>query len=540
MDADGPDSGIGFLEGGGRMGALMRAHDWSSSPLGPPSRWPDVLKTAIGTCLSSQFPMVVWWGPDLLMFYNDAWQPILGETKHPGGLGRPGRDSWPETWPLVGKQFEDALQGEASWSEDLLLASDRHGFMQECYFTYSHSPLRAPSGEVVGVFSAVKETTTRVLNERRMRLLTDLSNATLGATTGSASTEAVCQQLLDVYCAGNPDAPFAVLYLLDRQDGVRRAGAAGIEAHRFPEFVDDADDPWGVRRALATSSAVLLDPVPGPELPGGSWPEPTRAVITLPLRSKGEERHARGVLVAGLNPRLHFDKAYRSFLDLVAGQFASAIVTLEYMESEKRAASSRELLVRELQHRTRNLLALVQSISERTLQGSASMDAYAREFNGRLGALARIQGVLSREDTAIVSIGELIELEIGALTVADRSRVQCDGPIAPMPRQAVQLFAMALHELFTNAVKHGALRNGNAGNLAIRWDVRKDTDGKHMARIDWTERGGAVDPKPTRTGFGRMLLEKGLPLQLGGSTLFELRKDGLDCTLELPLAGARR
>ena len=152
-------TGLDFLQGGGRMGALMRSHDWSRSPLGDPARWPDTLKAAVATCLSSQFPMVVWWGPDLVMLYNDAWQPILGDTKHPSGLGRPGQDSWPETWPIVGRQFKDALGGVASWSEDLLLASDRHGYLEECYFTYSHSPLRDASGAVVGVHTVVSETT---------------------------------------------------------------------------------------------------------------------------------------------------------------------------------------------------------------------------------------------------------------------------------------------------------------------------------------------------------------------------------------------
>src|SRR3954464_10906596 len=129
---------LAFLEGGGFMGELMKRHHWSRSPLGSPISWPDTLKTAVA-CLSSRFPMVIWWGNDLCMLYNDAWQPILGNTKHPAGLGRPGQESWPETWSIVGRQFADALNGHASWSEDLLLASDRQGFMQECYFTYSHS-----------------------------------------------------------------------------------------------------------------------------------------------------------------------------------------------------------------------------------------------------------------------------------------------------------------------------------------------------------------------------------------------------------------
>jgi hypothetical protein len=96
------------------MGVLMRAHDWSKSPLGDPSTRPDLLKSAVATCLASRFPMVIWWGLDLIMLYNDAWQPILGDTKHRGGLGRPGKVSWPETWPIVGGAIREcaARRGE--------------------------------------------------------------------------------------------------------------------------------------------------------------------------------------------------------------------------------------------------------------------------------------------------------------------------------------------------------------------------------------------------------------------------------------------
>src|SRR5262249_30838357 len=147
---------------------------------------------------------------NLIMLYNDAWQPILGDTKHPAGLGRPGAESWPETWPIVGQQFESALQGVANWSEDLLLASDRQGFLQECYFTYSHSPLKDATGAVVGVLSAVIETTPRVLSERRMRSLRELSKASLEAATEAKTVEQTCQALINILCSNNPDVPFAV------------------------------------------------------------------------------------------------------------------------------------------------------------------------------------------------------------------------------------------------------------------------------------------------------------------------------------------
>src|SRR5215475_1400465 len=206
-------TGLAFLNGAGSIAALMRDFDWSRSPLGYPEFWPDTLKSAVATCLASRFPMVVWWGPELIMLYNDASQPILGETKHPAGLGRPGQESWPETWPIVGQQFQNALDGTASWSENLLLASDRHGFLQECYFTYSHSPLKDAQGAVVGVQTAVIETTSRVLSERRLRALRGLSRATVEAATEAKTVEQTCQDLIDLLCANNPDIPFAVQYL---------------------------------------------------------------------------------------------------------------------------------------------------------------------------------------------------------------------------------------------------------------------------------------------------------------------------------------
>src|ERR1700751_1938415 len=116
-----------FLSAGGEMSVLMRAHAWTQSPLGPPAQWPDALKMAVSICLNSRFPMVLWWGPEYLMLYNDRYRPMLGATKHPKGLGRPGIESWPEIWDLIYPQFTSVLtQGEATWSDALLLVLERN------------------------------------------------------------------------------------------------------------------------------------------------------------------------------------------------------------------------------------------------------------------------------------------------------------------------------------------------------------------------------------------------------------------------------
>ena len=97
---------LGFLRGGGELGALMRAKDWSGHPLGPPDTWTQSIKTAVSLCLNSRFPILLWLGPELRIVYNDAYIPFLGETKHPAMLGAPGREAWSEIWPAIGPMHD--------------------------------------------------------------------------------------------------------------------------------------------------------------------------------------------------------------------------------------------------------------------------------------------------------------------------------------------------------------------------------------------------------------------------------------------------
>ncbi|MGO8982903.1 MAG: SpoIIE family protein phosphatase [Streptosporangiaceae bacterium] len=160
--AVGPMDGTEGLEslfpGPSAMAALMRERDWRQSPLGPPAGWPSSLQTAYRICLTSRFPMIVWWGPDLRFIYNDAYLPLLG-TKHPA-LDIPGADVWHEIWHIIGPMLRGVLEtGLPTWSEDLLLPMNRHGYWEETYWTYSYSPLHDDAGAVRGVFTAVTDTT---------------------------------------------------------------------------------------------------------------------------------------------------------------------------------------------------------------------------------------------------------------------------------------------------------------------------------------------------------------------------------------------
>ncbi len=156
-----------FLTGGGEVGALMRAHDWSKSPLGSPDGWPQSLRSVVGLLLNSKFPMFVAWGPELGFLYNDSYAEILG-AKHPAALGARFHDIWSEIWSDISPLIEAAMAGEATWREDLPLVMNRRGYDEQTWFTFSYSPVRNESGEVAGMFCAVAETTQRILAERRL------------------------------------------------------------------------------------------------------------------------------------------------------------------------------------------------------------------------------------------------------------------------------------------------------------------------------------------------------------------------------------
>ena len=164
-----------WLLGGGEMGRLIRSMDWSKTKLGPVEDWPSSLRTMLGVVLGSRFPMLLWWGPDLLHLYNDAYRSILRD-KHPASLGAPAAQVWAEVWDVAGPMIRSVQEGgPATWTEDLQLFINSEGKTEETYFTFSYSPVPGDDGRVGGVLNTVQETTAKVQSERQIRMLHDLA-----------------------------------------------------------------------------------------------------------------------------------------------------------------------------------------------------------------------------------------------------------------------------------------------------------------------------------------------------------------------------
>ncbi|MDB5280645.1 MAG: hypothetical protein JWR61_5600 [Ferruginibacter sp.] len=176
-----------FLMGGGEMGQLIRAKDWSKTPLGDPATWPQSLRTMVAVMLDNPFGMYIAWGDEYTQLYNDGYRPILGATKHPAALGIGTRQTFEEVWYIIGPMFDGVMKGKAVGFPDFMLPLNRNGFVEECYFDFSYSPIRKDNGEVGGVLVTVIETTNKkkaeeALTESEQRFRDTVKQAPVGIT----------------------------------------------------------------------------------------------------------------------------------------------------------------------------------------------------------------------------------------------------------------------------------------------------------------------------------------------------------------------
>ena len=210
-------------------GRIARNVDWAATALGPPQTWSPALRMMMKFTLANRFPQMLWWGPEYVCSYNDAYAPVLG-AKHPWAMGKPVKEVWGEIWevlrPLIDTPF---MGGPSTWIEDFELDLHRHGFVEECHFTVAYSPVpdeTAPRG-IGGVLATIVEITDKVISERRVEILRELGSR----VAESKSDVDACTVAINILAQHLHDVPFAMLYLLDR-DGrrLRLVSRTGIEA----------------------------------------------------------------------------------------------------------------------------------------------------------------------------------------------------------------------------------------------------------------------------------------------------------------------
>ncbi len=323
------------------MTERIRALDWSATPLGAMDAWPQSLRTVVNILLSSRYQMWMAWGPELTMFYNDAYRPTLG-IKHPRALGRPASEVWPEIWADIGPLIDTVLQtGKATYKEGLLLFLERSGFPEETYHTFSYSPLTDDAGRIAGMLCVVTEETDRLIGERRVETLRSVASALTSANT----EDEVLKGLTDVLGRNRKDLPFTLTYLFDEEGTARLACSSGFSGTHplAPERMEAGNDvPWPAA-ALFRNPSPRLESLAGQTEPGlppaGAWNKPPNLCSVVTLKRQGQEQPA-GFFVAGINPFRHYDSDYSGFIDLLSGQIAAALSNARAYQAERRRAEA--------------------------------------------------------------------------------------------------------------------------------------------------------------------------------------------------------
>ncbi|WP_051710726.1 ATP-binding protein [Andreprevotia chitinilytica] len=346
LPPDAASSGLSaqrLFAGGGEMGAIMREMDWAQTKLGPVESWPRSLKTMLGVVLGSRFPMLLWWGPDLLHLYNDAYRPILRD-KHPASLAAPAAQIWAEVWDVAGPMARSVQEGgPATWTEDLQLFINSGSMLEETYFTFSYSPVPGDDGRVGGLLNTVQETTVKVQSERQIRMLHDLA----ARAAEAKSKDEAYRIATEVLAANELDIPFVLLYVLnEKADGASRVGAGGWQEEASPAAPthlslaeDTSATSWPLAEVIRSGHELVIDDLTarfGP-LPTGRWGARPERAILLPLLHAGQATPS-AVLVLGISPHRTFDDRYQRFFHATADQVTTIIANAHATEQERQRA----------------------------------------------------------------------------------------------------------------------------------------------------------------------------------------------------------
>jgi hypothetical protein len=345
--------------GAGEMTARLRGLDWSATSLGALSQWPERLVQTVRLVLPSPMPMMLWWGEKLVQIYNDAYGQLLG-NKHPSALGQPASECWAEVWddlaPFAQRVMRD---GESTLSERQLLFVDRHGYLEETYWTFCFSPVRDDGDAVLGMLVTSNDVTSIVVGQRRLETVRQLGAL---SSSRSAGLEQTCKAAIGTLAANSQAVPFAAMHIIE--DGGTRARFAagyGIETgasfNPAEEFILAAAPE--IEQAVSSGSRLLVTGLResrnAPYLGHGPLGEaiPDAAMI-LPIAINTRDG-AVAVATLGVNPYRAVDDVYLAFFQLVARQLRVSVGDALALESERLRAEMGESALSEAEDRADNL-----------------------------------------------------------------------------------------------------------------------------------------------------------------------------------------
>ena len=526
-----------LFSGGGEMGAIMRSTDWSKTKLGPVEDWPRSLQTMLGVVLGSRFPMLLWWGPELLHLYNDAYRPMLRD-KHPASLAAPAAEIWAEVWDVAGPMAHSVQQGgSATWTEDLQLFINSGSMAEETYFTFSYSPVPGDDGSIGGLLNTVQETTAKVQSERQIRMLHDLA-----ARAADAKTEDEAYRIAaEVLSANELDLPFALLYVLNESDDAQLVAVSGWNEYDGPAKpghvrIHNAQDStsWPFAEALGNAREVIVEDLCSRfgQLPVGRWNARPERAILLPLSRAGQPPYA--FLVAGISPHRALDEQYLKFFLATADQVSAVMANARAYEAERKRAEALIDIDRaktdffsNVSHELRTPLTLILGPTETLLKQTELVADTRRQLeviarNARtllrhvndLLDIAKLEAGKTAVSYAEVDVARLLRLAAShfeSLATEQRIAFRVAAPEILLAQVDIEKVQRVLLNLLANAFKF----TPKGGIVACRLESRE-----YGVRILVDDSGPGVAPEFRDAIFERFRqAEEGAARQYGGTGL---------------------
>lgn len=480
-----------FPRGGGELGALIRRFDWSTTSLGPIEGWPQSLKTVTGMLLLSPVPIVLLWGEDGVMIYNDAYSVFAG-GRHPRLLGSKVREGWPEVADFNDNVMKVGLAGGTLAYKDQELTLLRHGHPEPVWMNLDYSPVLGEGGRPAGVIAFVIETTERVLAERRR------AEAQERVEHSEQRFRALVNATSDVIYRMSPD--WLEMKALDGRDFLLDTDAPSIRW--MDEYLLPEDQPaiWRVIEEAIASKGVFQLEHRVRQADGAIGWTSSRAIPLL---------GADGEIVEWFG--------------------AASDVT-----ARRRAEQHLRLVINELNHRVKNNLAMTQAIASQTFRNADDLAQAQAGLLSRISALALANDLLTGERGTEVAMRGVIDQAVSPhCAAADQCRIE--GPDLPLSPKTALSLSLAMHELSTNALKYGAWSRPGGG-VSIRWSTYRPDGGSERLRLTWAEEGGPQVAPPQRRGFGSRLIERGLATEMGGVVQMRFEPEGLVCVIDAPLS----